>query len=405
MWILLRNRRPSAEDPFEDYTGGEIAKDWESNLHSDTKVILIYTTIFNTPKWHNMEGSKLHTFFDDMKCPTRNCLVTYNRKRLPRVDAAIFHAMDVERHRYDRYSAELLKELRKKVPEKQKWVFLSHENPLFEPYFYEPYDGVFNWTATFRVNSDVFIPYAWYKRDDSLKVPERNYAAGKKGLVAWAVSHCGIMRQDYAQELQHYLNLTVYGKCRHFFNNQRNCKHFNVDCDKELSSYKFFLAFENDFCEDYVTEKYWERIDQETVPVVMGATYDKRLVIPGSYIDASEFDSIKSLADYLLYLDSNDTAYNQYFKWKSHYTTDILPLYDIYCKLCLNLHSQTFKKHSQVKLSEFYNLKTKCEEPHKHKVEKFVKQIEQSRRDREYFFSFIPRHVHNLVAKIKRKLE
>ena len=39
----------------------------------------------------------------------------------------------------------------------------------------------------------------------------------------------------------------------------------------------------------------------------------------GSFIYAAGFDSVKNLADYLNYLDNNDTAYNQYFKWKTKY--------------------------------------------------------------------------------------
>ena len=40
---------------------------------------------------------------------------------------------------------------------------------------------------------------------------------------------------------------------------------------------------------------------------------------PHSHINIRDFDSPKELADYLLYLDKNDTAYLSYFWWKDHY--------------------------------------------------------------------------------------
>lgn len=50
------------------------------------------------------------------------------------------------------------------------------------------------------------------------------------------------------------------------------------------------------------------------VPVVYGwDTYAERAP-PHSYINARLFPSAHDLAQYLLYLDKNDTAYNEYFK-------------------------------------------------------------------------------------------
>ena len=52
----------------------------------------------------------------------------------------------------------------------------------------------------------------------------------------------------------------------------------------------------------------------DIVPVVYGfANYDS--IIPRhSYINALSFNSTRSLTDYLKYLNTNDTAYNEYFK-------------------------------------------------------------------------------------------
>lgn len=79
--------------------------------------------------------------------------------------------------------------------------------------------------------------------------------------------------------------------------------------------YKFFLAFENSFCPDYVTEKLFKPLHYDTVPIVMGASYSS-FAPPNSFIDVRDFQSPKQLADYLLLLDNSEDVYERYFDWK-----------------------------------------------------------------------------------------
>ncbi len=39
---------------------------------------------------------------------------------------------------------------------------------------------------------------------------------------------------------------------------------------KLLQDYKFYLAFENTYCRDYISEKFWNALKQDIVPIVMG---------------------------------------------------------------------------------------------------------------------------------------
>lgn len=50
------------------------------------------------------------------------------------------------------------------------------------------------------------------------------------------------------------------------------------------------------------------------VPVVYGLANYTEHAPPHSYIDALSFPTAKALADHLIYLDKNDTAYNEYFR-------------------------------------------------------------------------------------------
>ncbi len=54
------------------------------------------------------------------------------------------------------------------------------------------------------------------------------------------------------------------------------------------------------------------------VPIVFGAYKDDyfNTLSPQSYINVDDFRSIEELADYLIYLDRNDTAYAAFFAWR-----------------------------------------------------------------------------------------
>ena len=379
LWIFYRKMSNIYEiEPFQSYSDKNEAwyLDWYKRLKQGRKIILLYTTWFDHFEWSDFSGRRLYDRMERCK-QAPNCLLTYDKSWIKKAAGVVFHGRDVERNRNHYYSAEKLKEVRKGVPLTQKWVYLSHENPLKDVSVYKPYDGLFNWTATFSRKSNVFVPYESYVPRVKPRKEVRNYAQEKTGLVAWAVSNCrSRLRLDYVRQLQKYVSVTVYGKCNCYFQKRRFCKHHDKDCKKELSKYKFYLAFENDFCHDYVTEKYWERIEQDVVPVVMGSNYDG-LALPGSYIDASDFESIQELADYLLYLDKNDDEYNKYFAYKKR---SEFGHPSIYCRICEKLNSNEVKQHSQVTLSQEFNYENYCGVK-RAIAKKFQQQIDAARKE------------------------
>ncbi|RTG80916.1 uncharacterized protein DC041_0004569 [Schistosoma bovis] len=72
----------------------------------------------------------------------------------------------------------------------------------------------------------------------------------------------------------------------------------------------------------------------------MGASIEEyeRVAPPYSFIHVDQFESPAKLADYLKYLDKNDTAYNEYFAWHDHgiiHDRDSQPQ----CAMCLLAHT------------------------------------------------------------------
>ena len=86
--------------------------------------------------------------------------------------------------------------------------------------------------------------------------------------------------------------------------------------------FRFYLSFENAICNDYVTEKIFNALRLNTIPVVLGGANYTKLLPPNSFINAGDFESPEKLADFLkLLLDKPDT-FNSYFTWR--------PFYDIH---------------------------------------------------------------------------
>ena len=63
--------------------------------------------------------------------------------------------------------------------------------------------------------------------------------------------------------------------------------------------------------------------------------YSKRTA-PKSFIHVDDFSTIQELADYLIYLDKNETAYLEYLDWKFAYQRVCAS--NTFCEMCQRLH-------------------------------------------------------------------
>ena len=213
----------------------------------------------------------------------------------------------------------------------QYWIGHFHGPPYFGVFQgMEELNGVFNLSSSYHHKSDVRTPYGSCLTLEHSEVLKSSYVAGKKGLVSWFVSHCKTVngREDFVIELEKYITVSVYGGCKDLGSIGTQCKsnsENDLNCDdarKTMNSYKFYLAFENSNCEDYITEKVYKILspNMRTVPIIMsGINNLDKILPPKSYIDVNTFSSAKSLANYMLKLDNNDDMYNEYFAWRSTY--------------------------------------------------------------------------------------
>jgi len=258
------------------------------------------------------------------KCPVSTCVLSSTRAEAESADLVLFK---------DHFSMPKFKR-----PSSQLWMLYLLECPLHTQIFKEAY--MFNWTATYRTDSTVVAPYErWQYYNENTKTikQEKNYAANKTKQVAWFVSNCGARngRLSYARELSKYISVDIYGAC----GPKRCARSSNSKCFDLLDKdYKFYLAFENSNCKDYITEKFFVNgLGHDILPIAMGARpEDYEATSPyKSYLHVDQFSGPKELAEYLQKLDEDDDLYNQYFQWKG--TGEFINT-KFWCRLCGLLH-------------------------------------------------------------------
>ena len=108
------------------------------------------------------------------------------------------------------------------------------ESPLNDGLNYtnKRFHNFFNWTMTYRTDSDIYRPYGWLSRHDTPLLPPTapvsmpwktppplesmtSMTSTKTKLIAWIVSNCDTHsnREDYVEILKKYVPVDTFGAC------------------------------------------------------------------------------------------------------------------------------------------------------------------------------------------------
>ena len=160
-------------------------------------------------------------------------------------------------------------------------------------------------------------------------------------MISWFVSHCKApnKRERYVALLNEIAPVDIYGRCAKDFGLINKIPQYSEEEKEVLALYKFYLAFENSHCPDYVTEKIYKIINSDIshnppVPVVMGPNksfYEAHLPT-GSFIHIDDYASPDDLGQYLNSLNTQPTQYFEYLKFRNFHKLvcdDSVP-----CQLC-----------------------------------------------------------------------
>nr|KAG5701740.1 hypothetical protein BaRGS_004342 [Batillaria attramentaria] len=180
-------------------------------------------------------------------------------------------------------------------------------------------------SAALMNDSDLVGLYgALSKRETPLVKNYTDIVAKKTKMAAWLSSHCKThgRREDYIKLLQRHLEVDAFGECGH-----RCPRSADDTCFQTISSeYKFYLAFENAFCKDYISEKFFRYLEADVVVVARASNEFRFHAPPGIFVNTADFATTKDLADYLLYLDANPSEYIKILQAKDRYQ----PVYEDY---------------------------------------------------------------------------
>ncbi|VDM07044.1 unnamed protein product [Wuchereria bancrofti] len=287
-------------------------------IKTKQKLMLMWTTFFS-----ELPENRLHLMNE---CPDLKdkCVITTDRSLVESADAVIFHFM-IEDFR--------LSDLPKKRSPSQRYVFLTVEAPptykLWQREALHAPRNFFNWTMTYRHDSDVPWVYGGYWispeinkifgiKSENLPYDEKTILENKTSAIFWLVSNCNTIskRELAVEKLGKYIMVDKYGACADNPYKRDACKRAS-ECEKDLGAMNFFyIAIENTICKNYVTEKYFDRYHLPSVPIVMRRKTYENIVPPHSFIPMDDFESAQAMADYLISLMSNKTAYLEYFKWR-----------------------------------------------------------------------------------------
>nr|CAB3247587.1 alpha-(1,3)-fucosyltransferase 9-like [Phallusia mammillata] len=214
-------------------------------------------------------------------------------------------------------------------------------------------DNYFNGTITCRKDSLIpgFLQNPLQQIEMGGLPSEKNLTlllAKKNKTAIWFASNCnsgsnGARRIRISEQLiADGLSVDRFGRC--FNNRESTPKRNSKEFFKMIEPYRFYLAFENSLhCRGYITEKFFTNgLMAGAVPIVSGATREdyKQVAPPHSYIHVEDFNSTKELVEYLKYLESNETAYAEYFAWRTLKQKDHYPYgrYAGFCALCRALY-------------------------------------------------------------------
>lgn len=257
-------------------------------------------------------------------CEYTNCETTARKELANSSDAIVFH---------------MLNKWQIPLPARrsnQRYIFFLKEPPPLSKIKLQQHIHMFNWTMTYRFDSDVPSPYfsALAGHTEPTPLPDINL---RSKAVAWIVSKCltSSGRETYVEQLEKHIDVHIFGGC----GESRCPRGERWKCYQEAAKhFHFYLSFENSRCRDYITEKFSQALKYGMVPVALGAnrsTYEL-YAPPHSFIHIDDFASPRLLANYLHRLIANKTAFAEYFTWRRNWR---IVSGGGWCNLCRHLNT------------------------------------------------------------------
>ncbi|KAM9319086.1 alpha-(1,3)-fucosyltransferase 4-like [Pholidichthys leucotaenia] len=261
------------------------------------------------------------------------CTITDDVRAYPSAEAVLIH------HREIATGADGLPP--EPRPRAQKWIWMNFESPTHTRMLWSM-EGVFNFTMSYRTDSDIFLPYGYLvPRARTADAPRSRFAhalhrrssAPRSRLVAWVISNWSQSqaRVTFYYQLRRYVRIDVFGRAG------RPLPRGSVSVVGQVTRYLFYLALENSQHTDYITEKLWNAVRGGAIPVVLGPSRQnyERFLPPEAFIHVNDFPTVEELARYLLMLRRNPDRLRRHLNWRGSYSLYQPSFWDEhYCTAC-----------------------------------------------------------------------
>ena len=121
--------------------------------------------------------------------------------------------------------------------------------------------------------------------------------------VLWVASNCKAWwRTETVKRLMSHLRINSFGKC--LFNMHRPVR------DDDWRRAKFYLAWENSVCTDYITEKLWRTLADGVVPLYFGAPNVLEVVpTTHSVVSLHAFEEVAQITRFIEYVSEHEDAF------------------------------------------------------------------------------------------------
>lgn len=252
--------------------------------------ILLWSSLSDPPfqYWSSKRKSLITN-----NCKFQNCFIVKKRDfffDITDYDAILINVAGLKYNRLEIPSAR---------SDNQVYVFVAIEPAAYWTLPEEDYNYYFNYTMTYRLDSDIVYPYfmvknkrgelvgpkinAHYRNITRMKPTQQSIIdmlQNKTSAAAWFVTNCRDINKRLTfghginRALSKYnLSVDIFGDC-----GNKICQkgQSGVCLESVERSYYFYFAFENSNCEDYVTEKLMTALSHYAVPVIYGgANYSR----------------------------------------------------------------------------------------------------------------------------------
>lgn len=233
--------------------------------------------------------------------------ITTDRSRISEADAVVFHIPDLHNAMGEE---EIVK------PDNQIWVGWSLECEENYPILKQSdFRSMFDIWMGYHQSDDVIYPY--YMDFDSYIKNIRNIDFNDRKdvcmLVSSNINRSG--RIEYLSELMKYIHIDSYGRL--FRNSIIQCDRGRLSAIDIMRQYKFVIAFENALADDYVTEKFYNPLYANSVPVYLGAkNIEDFSPYKNCYLDVRSYNTPKDLAEAIKFYSSSKSEWMRFLNYR-----------------------------------------------------------------------------------------